>query len=75
MQVAAWNFGVSSRIFTGINRGAFERDFGIPKELSPSVVVGFGYPTRKIVGRKKRKPMGEVAFLDRFGTPLTPGQL
>jgi nitroreductase len=75
MQVAAWNFGVASRIFTGINREAFERDFGIPKDLSPSVVVGFGYPTRRIVGKKKRKPMGEVAFRDRFGEPLTPGQL
>jgi nitroreductase len=75
MQVAAWNFGVASRIFTGINREAFERDFGIPKDLNPSVVVGFGYPARKIVGKKKRKPIGEVAFLDRFGKPLTPGQL
>lgn len=73
MQIAAWNFGVASRIFTGINREAFERDFGIPKELNPSVVVGFGYPARKILGKKKRKPMGEVAFLDRFGKPLTPG--
>jgi nitroreductase len=75
MQIAAWNFGVASRIFTGINREAFERDFGIPKDLNPSVVLGFGYPARKIVGKKKRKPIGEVAFLDRFGEPLTPGQL
>ena len=71
MQIAAWNFGVTSRIYTGVDRGALERDFGLPKELSPSVVVGFGYPVRKIVGKKKRKPIGEVAFLDRFGKPLT----
>ena len=75
MQIAAWNFGVASRIFTGVNREALERDFGIPKDLSPSVVVGFGYPARKIVGKKKRKPMSEVAFLGRFGKPLTPEQL
>ena len=75
MQIAAWNFGVASRIFTGVNREGFERDFGIPKNLNPSVVVGFGYPTRKIVGKKNRKPMQEVAFLDRFGNPLTAGQL
>jgi nitroreductase len=73
MQLAAWNFGVASRPFTGINREALERDFGLPKELSPSVIVGFGYPARKIVGRKKRKPFAEVAFLDRFGKPLSPG--
>jgi nitroreductase len=75
MQIAAWNYGVTSRIFTGINREALERDFGIPKDLSPSVVVGFGYPALKIIGKKRRKPISEVAFLGRFGKPLTPGQL
>lgn len=74
MQIAAWNFGVASRMYTGVNRQGLERDFGVPKDLSPSVVVGFGYPARKIVGKKKRKAMGEVAFLDRFGTPLVSGQ-
>jgi len=71
MQIAAWSFGVTSRIFTGINREAVERDFGVPKELNPSAVVGFGYPARKLAGRKKRKPIGEVAFLDRFGKPIS----
>jgi len=75
MQVAAWNFGVTSRIFTGVNREALERDFGIPKDLSPTAVVGFGYPAKKIVGRKNRKPIGEIAYLDRFGKPLNPAQL
>jgi nitroreductase len=72
MQIAAWNFGVTSRIFTGINREALGRDFGVPRELSPSVVVGFGYPAKKILGKKKRKPIGEVAFANRFGQPLKP---
>jgi nitroreductase len=71
MQIAAWNFGVASRIFTGANREALGKDFGIPKDLSPSVIVGFGYPTRKISGKKNRKPLSEVAFLDCFGKPLT----
>jgi nitroreductase len=75
MQIAAWNFGVVSRIFTGVNRGALEKDFGIPKDLSPSVIVGFGYPTRKISGRKNRRPLSELAFLDRFGKPLIREQL
>jgi nitroreductase len=75
MQIAAWNFGVASRIFTGINREALERDFGMPKDMSPTAVVGFGYPTRKIVGKKNRKPIGEIAFLDRFGKPLKLDQL
>jgi len=75
MGIAAWSFGVASRIYTGVNRGGLERDFGIPKDLSPSVVVGFGYPAKKIVGKKKRKLIGEVAYVDRFGNPLIPGQL
>ncbi len=75
MQIAAWNFGVASRIFTGVNREALEKDFGIPKDLSPSVIIGFGYPTRKISGKKKRSPLSEVAFLDRFGKPLAREQL
>ena len=75
MGIAAWSFGVASRIFTGFNRDALERDFGIHKNLEPSVIMGFGYPTKKIIGKKKRKPMSEVAFLDRFGNPLTPTQL
>ena len=70
MQIAAWNFGVASRIFTGVNRDALERDFGVPKDMAPSVVVAFGYPTKKILGKKKRKPINEIAFLDRFGKPL-----
>ena len=75
MGIAAWSFGVASRIFTGINRDALERDFEIPKNLAPSVIMGFGYPTKKIIGKKKRKPMDEIASLDRFGKPLTPAQL
>jgi nitroreductase len=75
MQIAAWNFGVASRIFTGVNREALEKDFGIPKDLSPGVIVGFGYPKRKISGKKKRSPLSEIAFLDRFGKPLTREQL
>jgi len=75
MGIAAWSFGVASRIYTGVNREGLERDFGTPKNLSPSVVVGFGYPAKKILGKKKRKPIGEVAYLDRFGNPLIPGQL
>jgi nitroreductase len=71
MQIAAWSFGVASGMFTGVNRETLERDFGIPKNLNPSVTVAFGYPTKKLSGKKKRRPLSEVAFLDRFGSALT----
>jgi nitroreductase len=71
MQIAAWNEGVVSCIFTGIKEDTLRRDFGIPKELQPAVAVGFGYPTRKLTGRKKnRKPLEEVAFPEQYGQGL-----
>jgi nitroreductase len=75
MQVAAWSFGVISGLYTGVNREAMEKDFGIPKNLNSSVVVGFGYSTRKLSGKKKRNPLSEVAFTDRFGNPLAEEEL
>jgi nitroreductase len=71
MQIAAWNEGVLSCIYTGIKEDALRRDFRIPNELRPSVVVGFGYPTRKLTGKKKnRRPLEEVAFLETYGHRL-----
>lgn len=67
MQLAAWNFGVASRLYTGVNREAMLKDFGIPSELSISAVIGFGFPSRKILGKKNRKPLNEVAFSGRYG--------
>jgi nitroreductase len=76
MQIAAWNFGVGSRLFTGMNVENLRKDFGIPNDISPTVVVGFGFPARKITGqRKNRKPMGEIIFLDKFGNSLEPPKL
>jgi len=70
MQIAAWNLGVTSRVFTGIRTDAFRGDFGVPDNLNPVIVVGFGYPEKKILGRKSRKPLSELAFLERYGNPL-----
>lgn len=71
MQLAAWNAGVVSCIFTGIDAEALHRDFDIPPELDISVVAGFGYPAHRITGKKKRrKPLSELAFLERYGEPL-----
>ncbi len=76
MELAAWNFGVVSCIYTGIREKELRRDFGLPDDLKPSAVVGFGYPARKLTGKKKdRLPLKEVAFLERFGSPLDQGKL
>lgn len=70
MQLAAWNYGVASRIYTGFDNIAMTKDFGLPSNLHLAVVVGFGYPAKKIIGRKNRKPLEELAFSERYGQPL-----
>ena len=70
MELAAWNHGVASRVFTGFDREKMTRDFNLPGELNITVAVGFGYPAKKLLGRKKRAPIGELASLDRFGQKL-----
>lgn len=75
MQLAAWNSGVASGIYTGVKEESMRRDFGIPKEFRPSAVVAFGYPTKKIVGRKNRRPLAELAYLDKYGNMVDPKKL
>jgi nitroreductase len=67
MQLAAWNQGVASGLFTGIKEAELRNDFGIPQDLSPTVVVGFGYPARKLVGkRKNRLPLNELIYYEKY---------
>jgi nitroreductase len=70
MQLTAWDSGVTSRLYTGIKQAEMRRDFGVPEDLTATIVVGFGYPKRKLLGRKNRKPLSEVAYLEKFGSPL-----
>jgi len=67
MELAAWNLGIVSCIFTGIKVENLKKDFDIPKQMQPSVVVGFGYPARKILGKKSRLPLNEIVFLEKYG--------
>lgn len=63
--------------FTGINkaiRGSKQlllegrNDFEIPNELSPTIIVGFGYPARKLTGmRKNRLPLDKLVYCEKYG--------
>jgi nitroreductase len=70
MQLTAWDHGVASGVFTGVKQAEFKRDFGVPEDLSVTIVAGFGYPQKELRGRKNRKPLSEVAFLERYGNKL-----
>lgn len=72
MQLAAWNFGVVSSLFTGFRESELRRDFGIPPELKPTAILGFGYPVTRLRGKKKRKPLQELVSLEKYGKPYQP---
>jgi nitroreductase len=72
MGLAAWNFGVASGIYAGVGEASLRKDFAIPDELKPAAVLGFGYPKRKVLGKKDRKPLEEIAFAERYGRRLKP---
>jgi nitroreductase len=70
MQLVAWNYGVSSCLFTGVHEEKLRSDFGIPKELNPTIIVGFGFSAKEISGkRKNRIPLDELVHYEKFGSP------
>ncbi len=75
MQLAAWDHGVISGLYTGFKEDRMRKDFAIPSNLKPTIVVGFGYPTKKIIGKKNRMPLSELAFLDKFGNKFDAKKL
>jgi nitroreductase len=76
MMLAAWNGGVVSCIFTGVDQEALRKDFDIPEPFDVSVIAGFGYPAGRVTGRKKnRRPLEEMASLETYGNYLDPETL
>jgi nitroreductase len=75
MQLAAWDLGVISGIYTGMRDERMRKDFAIPSALKPVVVVGFGYPLTRLVGKKKRMSLSELVFIDKYGNNFDPKKL
>jgi nitroreductase len=70
MIVTAWAEGVGSNWtgFAGLD--GVREAFGIPDGYEVVGVIPLGYPKRKLgLGKKKRKPIGDVVSDGRFGTP------
>jgi nitroreductase len=71
MMLSAWGDGVASN-WTGF-AGRLDNvrlEFGLPETYDVLAVIPFGYPKRKVIGKKKRKALSEVVSVERFGTPL-----
>jgi nitroreductase len=75
MQLAAWDQGIISGLYTGFKEERMRKDFAIPSNLKPTIVIGFGYPAEKILGKKDRMPLSELASVDKFGNKLEPKKL
>jgi nitroreductase len=71
MLLTAWSEGVGSNWvgFGGLDDvGSL---LGIPDTLDVLAILPLGYPAGEIgQGKKKRKPLGEIAHRERFGQPF-----
>jgi nitroreductase len=71
MLLTAWADGVGSNWvgFGGLD-GA-KPLLGLPANLEVLAILPFGYPARAVGrGKKRRKPLREVAHLERYGRPF-----
>ena len=71
MMLAAWAEGVGSNWvgFGGLEPVKAVLD--IPATLDVLAILPFGYPARAVgKGKKQRKPLREVAHLERYGRPF-----
>jgi nitroreductase len=72
MLLTAWSSGVGANWvgFVG-SVDAIKPLLGIPEALDVLAVLAFGYPAAVVGrGKKKRKPLGEVAHREQYGHPF-----
>jgi nitroreductase len=71
MVLTAWSHGVGSNWVGFSNLQEVNGFLGIPRDHTILAIVPFGYPVNTVgKGKKKRKPLGEVVFKERWGTPF-----
>lgn len=68
MQLRAWEDGVGSCIYT-VDQADLNEHLGIPADFELTAVVGFGYPTTEIRGRKNRRAIEDIVFTEKFNQP------
>lgn len=68
MVLTAWSQGVGSNWVGFKNLQQVNAVLGIPEGIEVLAILPFGYPAASVgKGRKKRKPLGEVAHRERWG--------
>jgi nitroreductase len=72
MMIAAWGLGLGSCYVGLIDRDKAKELLGAPANFHLATIIPFGYPVRKFKGKKDRKPLQEIASLNRFGNEIEP---
>ena len=71
MLLTAWEAGIGGN---WVGFGGMEKIkdlLGIPADRQLLAILPFGYPARAVgQGKKRRKPLAEVAYRERWGTPF-----
>jgi nitroreductase len=71
MILTAWSQGVGSNWVGFNNLQEVNSLLGIPEEVSVLAILPFGYPADALgKGQKKRKPLAEVVYNERWGAPF-----
>jgi len=71
MILTAWSEGVGSNWVGFENLTAVKSLLGIPDNIDILAILPFGYAAKEIgKGKKKRKPLSEIAHRERFGQPF-----
>jgi nitroreductase len=71
MILTAWSEGVGSNWVGFMGYDGVKSLLKIPTEMDVLALVPFGYPESTVgKGKKKRKPLAEVAHLEQFGQAL-----
>jgi nitroreductase len=71
MILTAWSEGVGSNWVGFLNLDEVKPLLRIPEDLDVLAIVPFGYPAQAVgKGKKRRKPLSEVAHRGHFGQPF-----
>ncbi|NJN83829.1 MAG: nitroreductase [Caldilineaceae bacterium] len=74
MILAAWEEGIGSNWAGFMGPEEVKALLDIPDEMDVLGTLPLGYPVEEIgQGKKKRKPLAEVAHAERFGRPFSAG--
>jgi nitroreductase len=71
MLLTAWEEGIGGNWVGFGGMEDIKELLGIPGELQLLAILPFGYPAKAVgQGKKRRKPLAEVAHREQWGTPF-----